>query len=686
MHPQRLTSAFILFSQEDVKTSFKFPFLMSLTMPGNANRALPTPLSILKRGALRVRRLYWHWRNKLSHFAQYESRKLLLVIAGLFFAGIMIGFSVFTGWQEDQAAARVMSLPHMTLQELKKAVTHDKITTIIADTVKTGGFFEGVQYHSFLEVVPLHGPHMVVEQAGQMGEELWKELAQSAFVHPVKFEQGHNALRNVPAVAFMATGVTLLALIAVLVMAQMLMGEMLSGYNFRPDRPDGNITLDSVIGYPNEKREIVELLAQLEAAKDQEPGKGPRVPRGLLLSGDPGTGKTMMARAIAGSLKAEFFTCTGADFVEMYVGVGPKRVRALFRQARHASSAVIFIDEIDALGSRDNQGMDSERMATINRMLAEMDGMNGKGNFLVIGATNHPDRLDAALRRPGRFDRQIHIPLPDIETRVGILAKYLEGVPADKTIDLQALALRTRGYSGAHLRQVVEEAQKLAKREGASETATVTQDHMERGQEVALLGVGERRSTGDEAYRAGVHELGHALVGHLRCPNSHVEKVTIIGRGQALGYTLSRPSNENMLETEANLHGQLAMMLGGRAAEQVMLKSVSSGASDDLERANQLARKMVGQLGMGQRFGLRTVIATRDGEWPEIAEADVADLLAVAYTQAQAVVAKHETWMSDRIAQLLNHGTLDREVLFGDGWDGTGISQGQLDLREGATV
>jgi cell division protease FtsH len=464
-------------------------------------------------------------------------------------------------------------------------------------------------------------------------------------------------------------------LIGGLVAAQMLMGEMLSGYNFHPDRPDRSLTLDDVIGYPQEKQEIRELLAQLEAAKYQAEGEGPRVPRGMLLSGPPGVGKTMIARAIAGSLKAEFFTCTGADFVEMYVGVGPKRVRALFRQARRASSAVIFIDEIDALGSRDNQNMDSERMATINRMLAEMDGMNGQGNFLVIGATNHPDRLDAALRRPGRFDRQIHIPLPDAETRAGILSKYLEKVPAATDVDLRALALRTQGYSGAHLRQVVEEAHKLATREQvAGESVQVRHEHLERGQEVALLGVAQRLTVGTEARRAAVHELGHALVGHLCCPGSHVEKVTIVGRGQALGYTLTRPAHEQMLETEANLKGQLAMMLGGRAAEQVMLHSVSNGAMDDLDRANKLARGMVGQLGMGQNFGLRTVIQTRDGEWPAVAENDVSALLDEAYALAQKLLNDHKAWLTERTEKLLQLNVLHRDLLFPDGWDETTVA------------
>lgn len=610
--------------------------------------------------------------HRLKMLARNEPRKFKLLLAGVGFALVMVGFSTFLNWQEDQAAAQVMSHPRMTLQELKKAVDSNKVSTVLNHTVKTGGFFSGVQYRSFLEVVPVHGASSVVEQTGMMSDELWKELAQSAFDHPVSFAQGHNALRSIPAAGLLATGILVLLFIGVILAAQMLMGEVLSGYNFRPDRPDGQLTLDDVIGYPQEKREIRELLDQLEAAKGYAPGEGPRVPRGLLLSGDPGVGKTMVARAIAGSLNAEFFTCTGADFVEMYVGVGPKRVRALFRQARRASSAVIFIDEIDALGSRDNQNMDSERMATINRMLAEMDGMNGHGNFLVVGATNHPDRLDGALRRPGRFDRQIHLPLPDADTRAGILSKYLEKVPSSDDVDLQALALRTRGYSGAHLRQVVEEAHKLATREQvAGEPVVVQHEHLERGQEVALLGVAQRLTVGPEARRAAVHELGHALIGHLCCPGSHVEKVTIVGRGQALGYTLTRPAHEQMLETEAHLKGQLAMMLGGRAAEQVVLESVSNGASDDLDRANQLARQMVGKLGMGRRFGLRTVIQTRDGEWPELAENDVSELLDEAYAHAQNLLKDHRPWMNDRTEQLLVAGVLHRNVLFPQNWNST---------------
>lgn len=639
--------------------------------------ALPAIASAPERSAafpirlLRAVRTKWRASvHRVKNFARFDPGKFRLVVGGLIVAGSMLAFSQVLSFQEDQAAANILAKPRITLQDLKKEVDANQVSIIRDHVIKTGNFFTGVQHRTFLEMVPLKGPSKVVEQTGALSDELWKELSQSAFAHPVKFEQGHNALRQIPASNLIGSAIFMLCIIGVMIAAQMLMGEVISGYNFRPDRPDDSITLDDVIGYDAEKLEVAEVLTMLDRAKLMGPDyDGPRVPRGLLLSGDPGVGKTMIARAIAGSMKAEFFTCTGADFVEMYVGVGPKRVRALFRQARIARTAVIFIDEIDALGSRDNNNSSSEHHSTINRMLAEMDGINGHGNFLVIGATNHPERLDAALRRPGRFDRVIHMPLPDVDTREGILRKYLEKLTLSDDVDLKALSLRTRGYAGAHLRQVVEEANKLALRERVGQAPVViTQNYLERGQEVALLGVGERRTKGTEAHRVAVHELGHALIGHLFCPNSFVEKVTIIGRGQALGYTLTRPANEALLESEAHMKGDLAMMLGGRAAEQIILKSVSNGASDDLDRANKRARHMVGGLGMGRNFGLRTVIPTQNGEWPELAEHDVKELLDGAYDLALKTIEANREWLLDRTDRLLETTTLSREVMFPADW------------------
>ena len=602
--------------------------------------------------------------RRLRQWVHLEPRKALIygILLGAFVLSLGLGqfFKIRGNIRGDELA----SYPSMTAQELQKAIDKNEVVTLTNASALTGGWL-GQQYRFYILVDTKSGPTRAVEQIGPSRDEQWKSITQSAATHGFKLKQGYNAFEEIPVMGLASMAMVALLLMGALVVSQVILSEAMSGFKFKPDRPDEDVTMDDIIGYPEVKREISEVLDQVRHA-ERYAEQGIRAPRGLLMTGDPGVGKTMMAKAIASGLKAEFFTCTGADFAEMYVGVGPKRVRALFRQARRTKNAVIFIDEIDALGSRDSLSNDSERQATLNRMLAEMDGMNGNGNLLVIGATNYPDRLDAALRRPGRFDKKIHIPLPDAPTREGILAKYLAKVTTGDDVDLAAMALRTQAYTGAQLRQVVDEAKNLALRESAHEKIplVVTQHHLEAGQEIAIMGIFERDSDGPEARRAAIHELGHALTGHLLNPARRVEKVTLKGRGDALAFMFSRPLREVHLQTEDELRAHITTLLGGRAAEDVMLGSVSSGASADLQQANAIAETMVCQLGMGPKTGLRFHARTPGTEWPATVEDDIASLMGEEYDRARALVRKHEAWMQEKTDLLFEKRVLGHDMLF----------------------
>ena len=364
---------------------------------------------------------------------------------------------------------------------------------------------------------------------------------------------------------------------------------------------------------------------------------------------------------------AEFFYCTGADFVEMYVGVGARRVRALFKRARQARISLIFIDEIDAIGSRNKFGSDSERQATINQLLAEMDGMNRNRRLLVMGATNNPDMMDLALLRPGRFDKKIEVPLPDLETRQGILAHYLGKTPIAKDVDLSFIAQRTQGYSGAQLNALVAEAKNLGLREANGGDFVINQDMLSMAQEIAILGVSTQHADPYDIERIAVHELGHALVGHLFCKTIHIEKVTLVGRGKALGYTLSRPITERKIRTEKALMADVMMCLAGRAAEETILGDVSSGAADDLIRANEIVHTMVRSLGMGKTTGLQTHPNLVHGmKFPETVDQDIHQLLEQMYEATKKVISEHEHWMRQKSEHLIKMRLLGHDALFGD--------------------
>src|SRR4051812_32956757 len=373
-----------------------------------------------------------------------------------------------------------------------------------------------------------------------------------------------------------------------------------------PDAP--KIGFKDVAGVDEAVEELQEIKEFLENPKKFQ-ALGARIPKGVLLYGPPGTGKTLLARAVAGEAGVPFFSISGSDFVEMFVGVGASRVRDLFEQAKQANPCIIFMDEIDAVGRHRGAGLGGghdEREQTLNQLLVEMDGFEMKDNIILIAATNRPDILDPALLRPGRFDRQIVVDRPDRVGRQRILEVHTKGKPLAPEIDLSTLAAGTPGFTGADLANLVNEAALLAARRGKK---IIEQEELEEGimrvvagpeKKARLLSEHERKIT---AY----HEMGHALVGHFLEHTDPVHKITIVSRGQALGLTISLPTEDRYLTTRTALMHQMAMTLGGRAAEEIVFHEVTTGAANDLERVTSTAKSMIMRFGMSEKLGPRVL-------------------------------------------------------------------------------
>ena len=366
------------------------------------------------------------------------------------------------------------------------------------------------------------------------------------------------------------------------------------------------ITFRDVAGADEAVQELHEIKEFLENPKKFQ-ALGARIPKGVLLYGPPGTGKTLLARAVAGEAGVPFFSISGSDFVEMFVGVGASRVRDLFEQAKQNSPCIIFMDEIDAVGRHRGAGMGGghdEREQTLNQLLVEMDGFEMKDNIILIAATNRPDILDPALLRPGRFDRQIVVDRPDRRGRKKILEVHTRGKPLAKEIDLDALAGQTPGFTGADLANLINESALLTARSGKRE---ISQDELEEGIMRVIAGPEKKTRVMSEKERlvTAFHEMGHAIVGHVLPNCDPVHKVSIIGRGQALGYTISLPGEDKFLTTRAELADTMAMTLGGRAAEEIVFGEITTGASNDLEKVTETAKQMVMRYGMSERLGPR---------------------------------------------------------------------------------
>ena len=359
--------------------------------------------------------------------------------------------------------------------------------------------------------------------------------------------------------------------------------------------------------------ELQEIKEFLENPKKFQ-ALGARIPKGVLLYGPPGTGKTLLARAVAGEAGVPFFSISGSDFVEMFVGVGASRVRDLFEQAKQAAPCIVFMDEIDAVGRHRGAGLGGghdEREQTLNQLLVEMDGFELKDNIILIAATNRPDILDPALLRPGRFDRQIVVDRPDRNGRRKILEVHAKGKPLAPEVDLDTLAAGTPGFTGADLANLVNEAALLAARRGKK---VVEQEELEEGIMRVIAGPEKRTRLFSEEERkiTAYHEMGHALVGHYLEHTDEVHKISIISRGQALGYTISLPREDRYLTTKSALMDQLAMTLGGRAAEELVFQEVTTGAANDLEKVTSTAKQMIMRFGMSEKLGPRVLGRNHD--------------------------------------------------------------------------
>ena len=438
-----------------------------------------------------------------------------------------------------------------------------------------------------------------------------------------------------------------------------------------------NITFKDVAGVNEaveELEEIVEFLKEPKRYLDI----GAKIPKGALLMGPPGTGKTLLAKAIAGEADVPFFSLSGSDFVEMFVGVGASRVRDLFKQAKKTTPCIIFVDEIDAVGRHRGAGLGGghdEREQTLNQLLVEMDGFDPTSTVIVIAATNRPDILDPALLRPGRFDRQIIVDKPDVKGRMEILTIHANGKKFEKDIDFEIIAKRTPGFTGADLANLLNEAALLSARKGLK---TVHMSEIEESTDRVMAGP-ERKSriiSEKEKELVAYHEVGHALVAYYLPGTDPIHKISILPRGQALGYTLQLPIEDKHLISKTEIENQITILLGGRIAEELIFKTITSGASNDIERATDLARSYICQYGMSTSLGPRKYGRTQSqvflgkdysdhskdysDETSREIDLQIKTLIGKSYKQAQILLTKNKTTLV-RISKIL----IEQEVIDG---------------------
>lgn len=443
---------------------------------------------------------------------------------------------------------------------------------------------------------------------------------------------------------------------------------------FTGDQP--TVTFDDVAGVEEAKEELYEVVEFLK-----EPEKfitlGARIPRGVLLMGKPGTGKTLMAKAVSGEAAVPFFSISGSEFVEMFVGVGASRVRDLFDQAKRHSPCIVFVDEIDAVGRQRGAGLGGshdEREQTLNQMLVEMDGFDTDTNVIIIAATNRPDILDPALLRPGRFDRRVILDPPDMRGREAILVVHVKGKPLEPEVNLKTIAKATPGFVGADLENLVNEAAILAARR---DKRTIGQSEFEESVERVLAGP-ERKSriiSEEEKQIIAYHEAGHAVVGHVIAEADPVHKVSIIARGMMGGFTMALPEEDRTLISRNKMKADLAFLLGGRVAEELVFDDITSGASNDLERVTKLARSMVTRMGMSEELGpmvygqkeelifLGREISEQRDYSESIAEridTEVKELISEAYNRAMDILTKYRVQLDNIANRLIEIESIDR--------------------------
>jgi cell division protease FtsH len=445
-------------------------------------------------------------------------------------------------------------------------------------------------------------------------------------------------------------------------------------------RLEGNIKVrfDDVAGCDEEKEEMAELIEYLKNPK-RFARMGARIPKGVLLVGAPGTGKTLLAKAVAGEADVPFYSISGSDFVEMFVGVGASRVRDMFKKAQQTAPCIIFIDEIDAVGRQRGTGLGGghdEREQTLNQLLVEMDGITDNSGVVIVAATNRPDVLDPALLRPGRFDRQITVSLPDRRGRTAILKVHARNKKLADDTDLDALAKRTPGFSGADLENVLNEAAILAVRENDT---LIRMHHLDEAIDRVIMGPAKRSRTYTDKERrlVAIHETGHAIIGLMLEEADMVQKVTIIPRGNAGGYNLMTPREERMMMTKTDLSAKITGLLGGRVAEEVLLKEISTGAFNDIERATSIARDMVMVYGMshlgpiqyersgGNVFLGRDYNAQRNysGEIAFEIDKEVRRIIDESYEAAKKIIIENMELLNRITEALLEYDTLTNEQI-----------------------
>jgi cell division protease FtsH len=442
-----------------------------------------------------------------------------------------------------------------------------------------------------------------------------------------------------------------------------------------PDLP--SIGFKDVAGVDEAVEELQEIKEFLADPRRFQ-ALGARIPKGVLLYGPPGTGKTLLARAVAGEAGVAFFSISGSDFVEMFVGVGASRVRDLFKEAKEAAPCIVFVDELDAVGRHRGAGIgggNDEREQTLNQLLVEMDGFSVNQNIILIGATNRPDVLDPALLRPGRFDRQIVVDRPDRRGRREILEVHVKGKPLDPNVDLDTLAAGTPGFTGAELANLINEGALLSARRGRS---AIGQPELEEGVMRVIAGPERKTRVFSELERkiTAYHEMGHALVGHFLEHTDPVHKISIVSRGQALGLTVSLPTEDRFLTSRSALMDQLAMMLGGRAAEELVFNEITTGAANDLEKATAMSRQMITRFGMSDKLGPRVFgsdphqpfLGRELGAEPSYSEEmaqeiddEIYRLIEDAHQRAAKVLLDHQAALHELAVILIEHETIDSE-------------------------
>ena len=457
-------------------------------------------------------------------------------------------------------------------------------------------------------------------------------------------------------------------------------GKLMSFQKSKAKKVDANeakVTFADVAGADEEKQELAEMV---EFLKDHRKftKMGARIPKGVLLEGPPGTGKTLLARAVAGEARVPFFSISGSDFVEMFVGVGASRVRDLFKEAIKNAPCIIFIDEIDAVGRKRGSGVgggNDEREQTLNQLLVEMDGFEGDKGVIVIAATNRADVLDNALRRPGRFDRQIKVSTPDVKGREAILKVHARNKPLAKEVELRSLAEKTPGFSGADLANILNEAALLAARVNKKE---ITKAELDEAMDRVIGGPAKRSRvyTEREKRLVAYHEAGHAIVGMVLDSADKVQKVTIIPRGDAGGYNLMIPEEEKYFQTRTDLIDKICGLLGGRAAEQIFFNEVSTGAHNDFERTTAIARAMVTEYGMSEKIGPMqnpytdpymgrqlSSIGNYSQELLKEIDAEVRNIINECYTKVLHIIETHKDQLELVAKTLMEVETIDRKEI-----------------------